>query len=155
MKIFYDMTTKNFSVVEDGTSLYNYFCFVDKNSNRIIFDNLNFGITIKDGKNTVVQESFPKDNIQYVSTDQEVLEMMPSTTLLYNKDYQYHVWVENSGERSEHSFTRKTEKPIQVFPSWSWSDESQRWEPPIPHPDPSKIYLWNEENQEWVLSQNN
>jgi hypothetical protein len=42
-------------------------------------------------------------------------------------------------------------KTEQNYPSWSWSDEEQRWEPPIPYPDPNFYYEWDEDNQQWVL----
>jgi hypothetical protein len=38
----------------------------------------------------------------------------------------------------------------QPFPSWTL-DEDCKWIPPIPYPDESKVYFWNEEEQKWNL----
>jgi len=39
------------------------------------------------------------------------------------------------------------------FPSWSWNEENQKWESPIPPPSnyDGKNYIWSEIDQEWKL----
>lgn len=36
------------------------------------------------------------------------------------------------------------------FPSWLYSDDSNKWEPPISYPADDAMYLWDEETQSWV-----
>lgn len=44
--------------------------------------------------------------------------------------------------------------PPKPFPSWVLNEETCRWEAPIPYPgDADAIYVWDEENQAWVISQ--
>lgn len=37
------------------------------------------------------------------------------------------------------------------FPSWLLNTTICQWEPPIPYPTDGKLYVWNEQNQSWVL----
>lgn len=41
--------------------------------------------------------------------------------------------------------------PPKPYDSWVLNEETCLWEPPIPYPSNDNGYLWNEENQEWVL----
>lgn len=42
--------------------------------------------------------------------------------------------------------------PPQPYPSWAeFSEEENRWLPPVAHPDDGKLYYWNEEETTWVL----
>ena len=43
-----------------------------------------------------------------------------------------------------------TPKP---YNSWVLNETTCRWEAPIPYPDDGKIYLWNEETQQWDLNE--
>jgi hypothetical protein len=36
----------------------------------------------------------------------------------------------------------------QPYPSWTL-DDNYIWQPPTPHPDEKKTYIWNEETQSW------
>lgn len=38
--------------------------------------------------------------------------------------------------------------------SWILNEETCRWEPPVPIPDETQPYTWNEDNLEWVLLEN-
>lgn len=40
--------------------------------------------------------------------------------------------------------------PPKPFPSWTLNEETCLWDPPIPYPDESKYYEWNEETLSWV-----
>lgn len=40
--------------------------------------------------------------------------------------------------------------PPQPFPSWTLNEETCLWDSPIPKPDGSGIYLWDEEKVGWV-----
>lgn len=41
--------------------------------------------------------------------------------------------------------------PPKPYENWILNEETCLWEPPIPYPSNDNGYLWNEENQEWVL----
>lgn len=38
-------------------------------------------------------------------------------------------------------------RPPKRYSSWSWSDETQQWEAPVPQPGDD--YEWNETSQSW------
>lgn len=43
--------------------------------------------------------------------------------------------------------------PPKPFPSWRLNETLGEWESPIPRPDiPNKVLRWNEENQEWDIT---
>jgi hypothetical protein len=41
--------------------------------------------------------------------------------------------------------------PPKPYPSWLLNTETCLWQPPIPMPDDGKRYMWDEEDQKWVL----
>ena len=40
--------------------------------------------------------------------------------------------------------------PPTPYPSWILNEETCLWESPVPHPDDNKMYIWNEQEQEWT-----
>jgi hypothetical protein len=38
------------------------------------------------------------------------------------------------------------------FPSWSL-DDNYDWQPPVAYPSDGGVYVWNEEEQEWVATE--
>lgn len=40
--------------------------------------------------------------------------------------------------------------PPQPYPSWILNESTCIWEPPIPSPEPSLEYVWDETSQQWV-----
>jgi hypothetical protein len=45
--------------------------------------------------------------------------------------------------------TRDAFIPPQPYPSWTLNESTCRWEAPVPYPDDSNIYEWNEIDQQW------
>ena len=41
--------------------------------------------------------------------------------------------------------------PQQPYPSWILNEQTCLWESPVPYPNDSKIYTWNEEQISWQL----
>ena len=37
----------------------------------------------------------------------------------------------------------------QPYPSWTLSETTYQWEPPVAYPEDGSIYYWNEETQSW------
>ena len=37
------------------------------------------------------------------------------------------------------------------FPSWILNEKTCKWEAPKPYPDESKMFIWSEKEQNWVL----
>jgi hypothetical protein len=47
--------------------------------------------------------------------------------------------------------TRDAFIPIKQFNSWVLNEQKCDWEAPIPYPTDGEDYIWNEENQSWIL----
>jgi hypothetical protein len=41
--------------------------------------------------------------------------------------------------------------PPQSYPSWVFNQETANWEPPVPRPETTEAYDWNEETVSWVI----
>jgi hypothetical protein len=42
--------------------------------------------------------------------------------------------------------------PPTPYPSWILDEETCLWNAPIPYPNDDKMYIWNEQEQEWTPS---
>lgn len=40
--------------------------------------------------------------------------------------------------------------PPQPYPSWVLNEETAQWQAPVPYPDDSKPYIWDEDSGAWV-----
>lgn len=40
--------------------------------------------------------------------------------------------------------------PPKIFESWLLDEETCQWVPPKPYPTDEKIYIWDEEAQDWI-----
>jgi hypothetical protein len=45
--------------------------------------------------------------------------------------------------------------PKKPFNSWILNEDTCLWESPLPYPQDSNMYKWNEQNQSWDLIENN
>jgi len=36
------------------------------------------------------------------------------------------------------------------FPSWVYDETYNRWNPPYNHPDDGYMYIWDEDNVQWI-----
>jgi len=42
---------------------------------------------------------------------------------------------------------------IQPYPSWTLNETTFQWDPPVPMPEGQDAYTWNEEQQNWEISE--
>lgn len=40
--------------------------------------------------------------------------------------------------------------PPQPFPSWTLIEETCQWQAPVPYPTDEKVYVWNEDEANWL-----
>jgi hypothetical protein len=40
--------------------------------------------------------------------------------------------------------------PLKPYPSWVLNEETCRWKAPVPYPDMTKVFEWNEQLVSWV-----
>lgn len=46
--------------------------------------------------------------------------------------------------------TRNAFIPPRPYDSWTLSETTFNWVPPVTYPDDGSLYLWDEDNQQWV-----
>lgn len=40
--------------------------------------------------------------------------------------------------------------PPQPFPSWTLNEDTCLWDAPVSYPNDGKLYIWDEEQQQWI-----
>jgi len=58
-------------------------------------------------------------------------------------------------ERFEKEFELTVPKPLQPFDSWTWDENTKTWNAPTPYPSDNNNYTWNEDDKEWILTEDN
>jgi hypothetical protein len=145
--------TSNWEVIFDNLqpSCADLFIGFTDESPVVEFKNLQFKYELKHNNEILQQGSYPPPNTKYLNSDQvylvvERLNLTPETT------YELYLWAENDGKAFEKTFEFITPRPAQPYSSWTWNGEI--WEAPVPYPEDGEIYVWEEENQEWILVTN-
>ena len=115
------------------------------------FNNVSFGYEIYTGEELIVSESFPPENIVYVSTDQEIMTTSYFEKIKLGKPYTLKFWITDSGENFDGTFDIMIPRPEQPFESWTWNEDVSVWEPPAPYPNDGEYYVWDEETLSWNL----
>tara|TARA_Y100000004_G_scaffold50498_1_gene55650 strand:+ start:1713 stop:2087 length:375 start_codon:yes stop_codon:yes gene_type:complete len=49
-----------------------------------------------------------------------------------------------------YDYARDAFIPPKPYPSWTLNSNTCLWEAPVAYPEDGKLYIWNEENQNWV-----
>jgi hypothetical protein len=133
-----------------ASSSINYtFGFLKDSKVEVVFDNLSFGVVIKDGDVEVHSQSFPPENVSYISSDQYILDSGFFDNLEVNKTYSLELWVKNAGDSFNIFVEISAPIPPQPFPSWTYLEEINSWDPPKELPQDGIVYDWNEENLSW------
>lgn len=55
-----------------------------------------------------------------------------------------------AGIGSTYDSTRDAFIAPKPFPSWVLDEETCEWQPPVARPTDGKVYIWNEDNQQWI-----
>jgi len=113
--------------------------------------NVSFGYEIYTGSDLITSESFPPENIVYVSTDQEIMTTSYFEKIKIGRPYTLKFWIDDFGKKFDSTFDIMIPKPEQPFESWIWNEDISVWESPVPYPNDGEYYLWNEELGSWVL----
>ena len=147
-----DFQTQNWLVTEENLdSFYTDLCigFIDQEP-IVTFINLKFGYTLSSDDTEIQTQSYPPEGIKYLQTDQEFL-VVDRLNLQSETSYSLFLWAENDVNRYEYTYNFTTPRPPQPYPSWTWNGEI--WESPVPCPEGEEFYVWDEENQEWIVYQ--
>jgi hypothetical protein len=89
-----------------------------------------------------------------------VLVFAPNDSLEWVSSTFGGTWVEawdDGGQRKnypgpgyKYDKTRDAFVPPQPFSSWVLDEETCQWQPPTPYPEDGSVYLWSEEETDWV-----
>jgi hypothetical protein len=114
----------------------------------IEFVNLKYGFFLYENNITIQQASFPPAGIKLLSSDQPYIDQI-RLNILPDHSYTLHVWAENSGVFYDHRISLNIPKYEQPFASWTWN--GSEWVPPTAYPADGELYVWEEDNLNWVL----
>ena len=155
MIVTYNNTTNSWSFEQEDTSFFRFqFNFVEEGTDLVVFDNLSFGATVSHvGSKKKFEVSFPPAGMEYVSTEEKIVEAFDIENIVNGERYDVYFWCENAGRKSEYSFDFTARRlPTKPYPSWRWNEEEVMWEPPMEHPqDETKLYSWDEESTSWKV----
>ena len=112
----------------------------------IEFKNLRFKYELKQDGSIKQYGVFPPPGVRYVRSDQPYL-VVERLKLDMETEYELYLWAENGGVSFEKTVSFNTPRPEQPYPSWVWDGE--KWNPPVPRPDDSQEYTWDEDAQQW------
>jgi len=127
--------------------------FFDPDNKSVVFQDLSFGFSIidKDSTQIVLEEKYPKGSETYIETDQKYL-LYYNCNLKFGRNYNFKIWSKNASIHSENSHEFSIPIPDKPHKSWSWNGDV--WESPKPYPNDGLIYVWDEENQQWIVNKN-
>jgi hypothetical protein len=153
-----DILEKSWYMPYGDTSEYQDDCieigFIkDNSSSDIYFTDLSFGYDLELPSGEIFSDSFPKNNLVYISSSQELLDRSMCPTLNQNEVFQIKVWAKNDDQYWEDTFIiygGMIEKP---YPSWTFDEDLGFFVAPVPPPEQEdgERPFWDEENQAWVF----
>jgi hypothetical protein len=75
---------------------------------------------------------------------------------VFKKDLKWVQTSYNNNKRGKYAaigdtydFIKDVFIPPKPYPSWTL-DKNFKWQPPTPLPDKNNMYVWDEENKEWI-----
>lgn len=135
-------------------SLEAYF-YLDMIPGKTPFKNFDFDFMLK-GKNDfdVVVTTETEEEIMLRSKNQETETEFPYlcnvhyfSNLLGGEKYVLELSFINRRKPVTASFSFTMPKPEKPYDNWVWDEESCKWQPPLPMPEPS----WDQESQKWII----
>jgi len=113
------------------------------------FKDLKFKYELRQGDNIKQHGVYPPPGVYYERTDQEYL-VAKRLKLEAEEEYTLYLWAKNGKVSFEKTVNFTTPRPVQPYYSWAWVKKTKQWVPPVPYPDDSKLYKWDENNQTWA-----
>lgn len=137
-------------------SLFLLLGFSDEKNKEIFFNDLSFGIQLYDSNNVAVYSYDSKtEPIKFIKTDQPIIKSFIINNLKFGENYSIHCWAINDDEMFADNFSFLIKLPEQPYESWTFDHDKNDWIPPINPPQDGFIYVWNEENNNWVKDSKN
>jgi hypothetical protein len=126
--------------------------FRDNDGFPVNFINLSFGYEVIINGYIINSETFPKDDVQFISTNQDYMYSTIIDDLVPDSTYKIKVWAINDNKNFEIVSNFTTTIPESPYPSWHWDHDTHEWEPPTPMPPqkPGGRWVWDENAQQWI-----
>lgn len=154
MKFISDITKKEWSVEKEDLESFRISLkigFRDNGNLPVIFNKMSFGFYLTDENERIVDETFPPEGVEHISTDQEILDIFYIDYLYPDKEYILTIWSKNDNDSWQYSEKIILPRLEQPFPSWTYDEQEHSWEPPVAPPqDPGIAYEWDEDKKQWV-----
>lgn len=151
MKITGDISKKTWKIEENSSTNKEIFIgFKNAGKLPVEFDNLQFKITVIDNGSVVFEESKPIDGKQYISTDQDILDVFYTDKLRLGREYSIDLWAINAESEWSKTLAFSFPIPTQPYNSWTYNEELERWLPPFQPPNDGKEYVWDESLTDWI-----
>ena len=114
---------------------------------------LTMSYTLSNQESTIMQASFPEEDVTFVMTDQPYIRS-DRVRLIQGAQYTLSVSFSINGNTYTDSLTFIGDPPEQPYPSWTFDGEE--WQPPTPKPVSGvgygdlNVYDWDEPTLSWV-----
>lgn len=116
-------------------------------TDELFFDNLKFDISISNTEYNKT-ESFPPPGIKYEATQGGTFQRA-YFEIKRGIDYKLEISLQNAGKFLKDSMMFKADIPESINAGWIW--DGNQWQSPIPYPTDGKLYIWNNDEKNWVL----
>lgn len=158
MKILYDISRHTYDFFEFENVPYSEptikLGFRSNGELPVEFTNLSGGISVFDNEEKIFSFSFPEENINYISTDQDYVWLFSIIGMVVpDKEYILEAYVENADHEEYFVHTFTVDRPPKIHQGWIWDNDIFAWVSPIPYPQDGKAYIWNDDTENWHLKQ--
>lgn len=151
IKIVFDTKALQLRFENHASSGYcDFIAAIDRYGETVDISCFKYGATISINNQVVIENCYPPDGVQYINTNQDIL--VTERLSPFPADAECHIvaWVEISETRIEEDITFTIPRPTQPFASWIWNETC--WTAPIPYPSDDGIYIWREDEGDWIKS---
>jgi hypothetical protein len=98
------------------------------------------------------RETMDSNGVEHESIGVEFLKTLTGHETWIQTSYNGNIRKNYAGIGYTYDSQRDAFIPPKPYPSWIMSEETCLWAAPVAMPDDGKIYLWNEDVQNWVVA---
>jgi len=119
---------------------------------RIVkFSDLSFYVSVSEDGKEIFRKDYPEENQRFISSSQLYLVSDIVENVKPMTEYVFDISATNGGETFAESFSITTAEPYRPYPSWTYDPEIGDYVPPVEYPEDGNLYVWNENQQEWIV----
>ena len=107
-------------------------------------------IEVQSVTNEVLHDS---NGVEQESIGIDFLTKLTGWSIWVQTSYNNNIRKNFAGKGFTYDEDRDAFIPPKPYNSWTLNETTCLWEAPVSRPDDSKIYIWNEETQQWDLNE--